>query len=103
MRKDTAKMGAKIGAAIGGIGFIFFGILPGFYFGSYAALVLMSKLFGGPLEPTVIVRTLTVVGIVLGILSIASVFIVTGAIFGTLVGYLTEALSKKGEEREEGK
>ena len=47
-RKRTMKAGTKIGAALGAIVFAVFGILPGFYFGSYGALVLLSRLAGGP-------------------------------------------------------
>lgn len=97
MTNNAAKTGTKIGAVIGGIAFIFFGLLPGFYFGSYAALVILSRLLGGPLEPTITVRILTVIGVALGIFCIGSTFIVIGAIFGTLVGYLTEKASGKGE------
>ena len=104
MKKDAVRMGTKIGAVIGGIGFLVFGILPGFYFGSYAALVLMSKLMGGPLQPTLIVRVLTVAGIALGMVCIASAFIVLGAVFGTMVGYLTVSAGKaKEEEKSEGR
>lgn len=98
MQKDTVRIGTRIGAVIGAIAFVIFGILPGFYFGSYATLVLLNKLFGGTLMPSLLVRVLTVIGIVLGIFCIASVFIVLGAIFGTLVGYLTEALIKSKKE-----
>src|SRR5512146_1371260 len=55
-RKRTMKVGTKIGAALGAIVFLIFGLVPGFYFGSYGALVLMSRLAGGPVEPTTIVR-----------------------------------------------
>jgi len=93
LRKEAVRMGTRIGAVIGGIFFLVFGAVPGFHFGSYATLVLLSKLFGGPLQPTTPVRVLTVIGIILGIFSIASACIVLGAIFGTLVGYLTEAFA----------
>jgi hypothetical protein len=49
-RKRTMKVGTKIGAALGVIGFLVFGIVPGFYFGSYGVVVLLSHLTGGPLE-----------------------------------------------------
>jgi hypothetical protein len=46
-RKRTMKIGTKIGAALGVIGFLVFGIVPGFYFGSYGVVVLLSHLAGG--------------------------------------------------------
>jgi hypothetical protein len=58
----------------------------------------MSKLFGGPLEATVLVRLATAAGILVGIVCVASVTIVVGAIFGTVVGYLLEAVSTTKEK-----
>ena len=96
-RKEMVRMGTKVGGALGAIAFLVFGIVPGFYFGSYGMLVLMSKLFGGPMEATVLVRIATAGGILVGIVCVASVTIVVGAIFGTAVGYLLEAVSAPSE------
>src|SRR5512139_426968 len=94
-RKEMVRMGTKVGGVLGAIAFLVFGIVPGFYFGSYGILVLMSKLFGGPLEATVLVRLATAAGILVGIVCVASVTIVMGAIFGTVVGYAIEAMTKE--------
>jgi hypothetical protein len=98
-RKEMVRMGTKVGAVLGGIAFLAFGIVPGFYFGSYGVLVLMNHLFGGPLQATVLVRIAVAAGVVVGITCIASVTIVVGAIFGTAVGYLTEALTSAAREK----
>jgi len=90
-RKETIRMGTKIGATLGGIAFLIFGLIPGFYFGSYGTLVVLRHLLGGPVEPTVLVRMAVAVGILLGIVCIASVSIVVGAIFGTGLGYAVDA------------
>lgn len=92
-RKDMVKMGTKVGAAFGVIGFLAVGLIPGFYFGSYGTLVLMNHLFGGPLEATVLVRGAIAVGIILGIACVASVSIVVGAVLGTIAGYASEAVT----------
>ncbi len=92
-RKEMVRMGTKIGALLGGIVFLIFGIIPGFYFGSYGTLLLLNQLTGGPLEPTLIVQMIMVVGILLGIVCVASVSIVVGAIIGTILGYLVEAIN----------
>jgi len=97
--KATMKMGTKVGAAIGVVVFLVFGIIPGFYFGSYGALVLMSHLFGGPVQATVLVRVVTAVGILMGITCVGFMSIVAGAIFGTVVGYLTGAVSAALKEK----
>jgi len=91
-RKNTMKVGTKIGAGIGIASFLIFGIVPGFYFGSYGTLVLMSHLMGGPVEPTTIVRMLTVVGIALGIFCTGAVSIVLGSVFGTAMGYVVDVV-----------
>jgi hypothetical protein len=97
-RKRTMKVGTKIGAALGVIGFLVFGIVPGFYFGSYGVVVLLSHLTGGPLEPTTIVRMLTVVGIMLGIFCIGAVSIVLGSVFGTALGYVVDVVGRSGKQ-----
>lgn len=91
--KNVLRIGRNIGATIGGIMFLAFGIVPGFYFGSFGAISLMSHLAGGPVDPGIMVRMVTVVGILLGMVCLASVSIVVGAILGTALGYVTEAVS----------
>ena len=99
-RKEMIRMGTKIGAVLGGIVFLAFGLIPGFYFGSYGALVVLKHLTGGPVEPTVLVRMIIAIGIMLGIVCIASVSIVIGSILGTALGYVIEALSAPAEIKE---
>ncbi|MEK7197643.1 MAG: hypothetical protein AAB151_08250, partial [Nitrospirota bacterium] len=61
-RKEMVRMGTKIGATLGGIVFLIFGLIPGFYFGSYGTLVVLKHLMGGPVEATVLVRMVVAVG-----------------------------------------
>lgn len=99
-RQKTMKVGTKIGAAIGALVFLVFGIVPGFYFGSYGTLMLLSSLAGGPVEATTIVRMLTVVGIVLGIFCIGAVSIVLGSVFGTALAYVVDVIAGLGRVKE---
>jgi hypothetical protein len=99
-RKRTMKTGTKIGAVLGAIVFVVFGIVPGFYFGSYGTLVLLNHLTGGPVEATTIVRMLTVAGIMLGISCIGAVSIVLGSVFGTVLGYIVDVAGSFGKEKE---
>jgi hypothetical protein len=92
-RKDMVRMGTKLGAVLGGMAFLAFGIIPGFYFGSYGTLVLLNHLFGGPLEATALVRIVTAFGILIGITCVGSVTIIVGAICGTVIGYAIEAVT----------
>ncbi len=98
-KREIMAMGSKIGGVIGAIAFLFFGLVPGFYFGSYATLIILSRLIGGPLKASVIVNILVAMGIIIGIVCIAAVFIVVGAIFGTAIGYITSLIPERGKNR----
>ncbi|HYA86208.1 MAG TPA: hypothetical protein VEI57_03955 [Nitrospirota bacterium] len=100
MKHETVKAGMKIGATIGGLVFVVFGIVPGFYFGSYGTLILLQKLMGGTVEPTLFVRAVIVMGIVVGIACVAAVSIVVGGVVGTAMGYLISAPAALRERRE---
>jgi len=88
MKNETVKTGMKIGASIGGLVFLAMGIVPGFYFGSYGTLILLQKLMGGPVEPTLFVRAAVVMGIMVGIACAAAVSIVVGGLLGTVMGFV---------------
>ncbi len=102
-RMTAMQVGRKVGALLGGIVWAIFGIVPGFYFGSAATVILLSHLAGGPVEPSVIVRMLMVVGTILGLFCTASVSIVIGAVLGTALGYVADLirLPAREEEKEE--
>ncbi len=100
-RKKALSLGRKMGAVVGGILFLIFGIMPGFYFGSYATVVLLSHLFGGPLEPNILTRVLIVIGTLLGLFCTASVSIVVGAVLGTALAYVVDAVSTAARPRPE--
>jgi len=87
MKNETVKAGMKIGATVGGLVFLVFGIMPGFYFGSYGTLILLQKLMGGSVEPTLFVRAAIVMGIIVGIACTATVSLVVGGLLGTVAGY----------------
>ena len=86
MKNVSVKTGMKIGATVGGLVFLVFGIMPGFYFGSYGTLILLQKLMGGAVEPSLFVRVAVVMGIVVGISCAAAVSIVVGGLLGTVAG-----------------
>jgi hypothetical protein len=99
MKNEMVKTGMKIGATVGGLVFLVFGIMPGFYFGSYGTLILLQKLMGGTVDPTLFVRAAVVMGIVVGIASAAAVSIVVGGLLGTLMGYIVSAPSAMREKK----
>jgi hypothetical protein len=93
MKNETVKTGMKIGATVGGLVFAVFGIMPGFYFGSFGTLILLQKLMGGVVEPTLVVRATVVMGIMVGIAAAATVCLVVGGLIGTAMGYVVSAPS----------
>jgi hypothetical protein len=99
MKNETVKAGMKIGATVGGLVFLVFGIMPGFTFGSFGTLILLQKLSGGAVEPTLIVRALVVMGILVGIACAAAVSLVVGGLLGTAIGYLVSAPSAMKEKQ----
>ena len=103
MLNETMKAGTKIGATIGGLLFLIFGIVPGFYFGSYGTLIVLQNLMGGSVEPTLFVRAAIVIGIMMGIACIAAVSIVVGGILGTALGYAVSLPSILRERKAEAK
>jgi hypothetical protein len=92
-RVKSLKVGTKVGALAGAIVFVVFGIVPGFYFGSYGTMVMLSHLFGGPMEPNLITRVAVVVGTLLGIFCMASVSIVVGSVVGTALAWAAELVT----------
>ena len=88
MKNETVKTGMKIGATAGGLVFLVFGIMPGFYFGSFGTLILLQKIMGGAVEPTLFVRAAVVMGIMVGIACTAAVSLVVGGLIGTVLGYV---------------
>jgi len=99
MKDEMIKTGMKIGATVGGLVFLAFGIMPGFYFGSYGTLILLQRLMGGPVEPTLFVRTAVVMGIVVGISCAAAVCLVVGGLLGTVAGLVVSTPAKIREKQ----
>jgi hypothetical protein len=101
MKNETVKTGMKIGATAGGLVFLVFGIMPGFYFGGFGTLILLQKLMGGSVEPTLFVRAAVVMGSVVGIACAATVSLVVGGLIGTVLGYIVSVPSAGKEKAEE--
>jgi hypothetical protein len=101
--RPALRTGRNIGAALGAIAFLAVGLVPGFYFGSYGTIVLMNHLLGESLQATVLVRAAVVVGTLMGVFCMASVSIVVGALSGTAMGWVSEALTAPAAEAETAK
>jgi hypothetical protein len=90
MKNETLKTGMRIGATVGGLVFVLFGIMPGFYFGSFGTLILLQKLMDA-VEPTLFVRAAVVMGSMIGIAAAAAVSVVVGGLVGTAMGSVVSA------------
>jgi hypothetical protein len=99
MKNETVRTGMKMGATIGGLAFLVVGVMPGFFFGSYGTLILLQKLMGGPVEPTLFVRAAIVMGIVVGLACAATVSILVGGLLGTALGYIVSAPAEVRKQR----
>lgn len=85
-RRTSTLIGAGIGLAL----FLAVAMLPAMLYGGYAGVLLASGIFGTPLTPTFLVRTLIIGGMVLGTFGVASLFTVVGAAIGGGVSVLTD-------------
>jgi hypothetical protein len=99
--REIISIGTRVGAVLGGITFLIFGVVPGFHYGGYGALMLFSKLADGPVDMTLGVRLVIALGIILGILCLGFMGIVLGSILGTAAGFVVNALGLVAEREEE--
>lgn len=83
------KLSSLIGAGAGLVLFLAVALLPAMLYGGYAGVLLASGIFGSPITPTLLVRTVIIGGMILGTLSVASLFTVIGAVLGGGVYSLT--------------
>jgi len=74
-----------IGAAVGMILFVVFGLLPTFRFGSHLVLFFIHKTTGKPVEPDAGARVCILAGALFCIVSGAVASLVLGALLGSLV------------------
>jgi hypothetical protein len=100
--KKTMSTGAKIGGLAGGILFLIFGVVPAFYLASFGTVALMASLGGGPVEATLIVRAVTVMGTVIGLFAAGAIWVVGGSVAGGTLGAVAEALTPRAKQVEAG-
>lgn len=92
-RANVVKTGMKVGAVMGGVVFLVFGIVPAFHFGGAGTVMLLSKLMGGPVEFTLFLRMVVVLGILIGICCLGALSLVLGSMAGTAAGVVVNAFS----------
>ncbi len=81
------KKGRNIGSLAGGILYILFGLIPALYLSSRVTLILIPQFIGVPIQSEILVRILAITGTVLGLFLTGTLFIVLGAVTGTLISH----------------
>jgi hypothetical protein len=81
MKSTYSLIGAGIGLAL----FLAVALLPAMLYGGYAGVMLAGGIFGTPLMPTIMTKSLIVFGMALGIGAVGSLFTVFGAVAGSVI------------------
>jgi len=89
-RKSHTLIGAAVGLAL----FLAIALLPALLYGGYAGVLLAGGIFGTPVQPTFLVRSVIIFGMVLGVVGVGSLFAVLGAVVGAAVSALTVQTAK---------
>jgi hypothetical protein len=90
MKNTLSRKSAYIGAGAGLVLFAIFGLLPGSLLGGAAGIKCAGLLFGLPLEPSIVSRSIVLMSMLIGVL-VSGVAIVTAAsTAGWLLGSLLE-------------
>ncbi|HAK60856.1 MAG TPA: hypothetical protein DCO77_10810 [Nitrospiraceae bacterium] len=98
----VAKKTAYIGAGAGLVLFALFGLLPGSLLGGAAGLNIAGWLFGLPLEPGIISRSIVFVSMLVGVLLAGIVLVTATSTIGWLAGKTLEtALQTKVIKQDE--
>lgn len=88
--QTRTKRYSLVGAGAGLGLFAVVGLLPGAFMGGVVGLRIASMLYGGPVEPLLMVRFITVFAMVMGVMLAGLIFITAGATFGWIAGLLMD-------------
>jgi hypothetical protein len=91
------RTGTLIGAGVGLALFLAVALLPALLYGGYAGVLLASGIFGAPVKATLAVRALIVFGMVLGVTSLASLFLIGGAAAGAAISVLVTPRTERAQ------
>ncbi len=91
MKTTLARRTAYIGAGAGLVLFALFGLLPGSLLGGAAGIKVAGMLFGLPLDPGIISRSIVLLSMLVGVL-VSGIAVVTAAsTTGWLIGSVIDA------------
>ena len=86
MKNSIAKQGAYAGAGAGLVLFGLFGLLPGSLIGGAMGISAAGMLFGLPLEPGIVSRTIVLVSMLLGVMVSGVMIVTASSSIGWLLG-----------------
>lgn len=78
-------MGIMIGALVGGMCFVVFGLRRAVYAGGFSTVVILSKMKGRPIEQSPFVRIMVAAGIIVSIALGITVAMLLGGIAGGVI------------------
>jgi hypothetical protein len=91
MKTTLSRKTTYLGAGAGLVLFSIFGLLPGSLLGGAAGIKLAGLLFGLPLDPGIISRSLVLLSMVIGVLVSGIVIVTATSTAGWLAGSFLEA------------
>ena len=92
--RSAHRTSTLVGAGLGLVVFLAVALLPAITYGGFAGLLLAGGIFGTPVSATFGAKALIVLGMVLGVTAVASLFAVVGAVAGAAVSALTRTHAK---------
>lgn len=92
MKTKYSHKASLLGAGIGVALFAVFGLMPGSFIGGIAGLSLAKAVFGTAVMPSVLLRIITALGMLIGVLGAGLIFTAGGAALGWLLGAGVDAL-----------
>ncbi|HUJ16584.1 MAG TPA: hypothetical protein VL197_01190 [Nitrospirota bacterium] len=98
MKTTIARKTSYIGAGAGLVVFALFGLLPGSLLGGAMGINIAGWIFGLPLQPGLLSRTIVLASMLVGVLVAGIVIVTATSTIGWLVGRVLEAGVHEGEE-----
>jgi len=97
MNSSLSRKTSYIGAGAGLVLFAIFGLLPGSLLGGAAGIKFAGMLFGLPLEPGVISRSIILASMLLGVVVSGITIVTATSTSGWLLGRMLEATAHHAE------
>jgi hypothetical protein len=90
-----------IGAMVGLVLFLIIGLLPALVYGGYAGVMLANALYIGAIHTSLLAQTTVIFTVLAGVLSVASLFVISGAALGYIADLVTRDLGFRKDQKDE--